>query len=341
MRCMAAAFVSIVLGVSLVLQAKGRQIWDYRNGSWSEATMAPSTQPIDDPDLDHAEQLLFHGDFRTARKVLLAWEKANKKAPDRDRCIYLLAEAFFQSDDRIKSFYYCDELMDEYPESPLFQAALQRQFQIADAFLHGYKRVLLFFRILDETDTGIQMMFRIQQRAPGSPLAEQALLHTADYYFEDGDYDLAFDAYNAYARSYPRSVQIARVKLRAAYSSLAQYRGVRFDATNIIDARAQLLDMEKNYPELAADENIANVIERIDSAFAEKLLLTAEFYQRTHEPRGAVYEYRFLVQTYPNSPEAATARERLADIHATLLNEPAPPPANGYAPSTQPSANAQ
>ncbi|MDP9172589.1 MAG: outer membrane protein assembly factor BamD [Planctomycetota bacterium] len=323
--------------------AQEKKTWELRNGTWIDvppATTAPAAQAAQEPVLDRAEQILFQGDVHNAKKMLLEWEKNNKHSPARDRCIYLLAEVFYREDTRIKAFYYCDELMDEYPESTLFQAALAKQYQIAEEYLGGHKRTFIFFPILDASDDAIQMMFRLQQRAPGSPLAEKALLRTADFYFTNQDYDLAGDAYNAYARSYPNSPQVPRVRLRGAFSSLAQFRGVKFDATNIIDARAQLLDIERSYPDLASEENVPSVIEQIDSAFAKKILDTAEFYERTHEPRAAVYNYRFLTSTYPSAPEAAVARARLAKMPPTALSEPPPPPAAGYAPATEPSASA-
>jgi outer membrane assembly lipoprotein YfiO len=227
--------------------------------------------------------------------------------------------------------------MDEYPESKLFQPALQKQFDIAYDYLTGYKETFLGMRILDMGTEAVQMMWRIQQRSPGSPLAERGLRSTADYYFNDADYDLAEDAYNAYIQSYPHSDQIPRVKLRAAFSSLAQFRGVKFDASNIIDARAQLMVIQKEYPDLAAEENVQTVLDQIDSAFAKKLLDLGDFYQRTHEPRGAAYEYRFLVQTYPNFPEADLARQRLHHMPSDAIAEASPPIARSYAPTTEPS----
>ena len=214
--------------------------------------------------LDQAEVLLKQQDPKAAKKILLAWEKDHKKSPSRDRCIFLLADVFYQQDDRFKSFFYCDELMDEYPESKLFQAALQWQFDIANAYLKGYKDTFLGMRIVDEGAEAVEMMWRIQQRAPGSPLAELGLLYTADYYFNDQDYDLAEDAYNFYIHSYPNSGRVPQVKLRAAFSSLAQFRGVKFDASNIIDARTQLVVIQKEYPEMAVEENIQTVIDQID-----------------------------------------------------------------------------
>ncbi len=236
-------FLCAVFCLVLTEGAKGDadRTWEFREGRWLEmASPPPSTMPVaPDPQLDQAEQLLSQHDYETAKKILVEWVKVHTqiRTPQRDRAVFLLADVFYQADDRIKSFFYCDELMDEYPESKLFSAALQKQFDIADAYLNGYKDRFLFMRILDEGSEAVQMMWRIQQRSPGSPLAEQAMLRTADYYFNDRDYDLAEDTYNAFWHNYPNSDQVPRVKLRAAFASLAQFRGVKFDATNLIDAR--------------------------------------------------------------------------------------------------------
>jgi outer membrane protein assembly factor BamD (BamD/ComL family) len=318
----------------------GDQTFEFRDGRWLEVTK-PTTQPVvDEPMLDQAEALLMQNNLKETKKVLVAWEKTHKHSPVRDRCIMLFADLFYQKDQRLKSFFYCDELMDEYPESKLFPAALQKQFDIATEYMNGYKDSFLGFHVLDMGSEAVEMMWRIQQRAPGSPLAEKGLLSTADYYYGSGQYDLAEDAYNAYWHSYPNSDKVPLVKLHAAFASLAQFRGVKFDASKIIDARVQLLEIQRKYPDLAEEENVETVIEQIDSAFAKKLLEEGAFYQRTHEPRGAAYEYRFLAQTYPNSPEAAEARGYLKDMPAWVLADAPPPPASGYAPTTEPSVTA-
>jgi outer membrane protein assembly factor BamD (BamD/ComL family) len=319
--------------------------WEYTGaGNWQQvpvapvATTRPATQPGFEPDLDKAEAMLYHGgESGDAKKILLAWEKLNKDSGSRDRCVWLLAESEYQLDDRISAFYYLDELMDKYPESRWYASALQKQYDIADGYLSGHKIRVLGLSIFSGADEGIEMLFRIQQRSPGSVLAEHSLLRTADYYYADSDFDLASDAYGAFERDFPRSADIPRVRLRRAYSSLAQFHGVRFDATQIVDARAQLVEIQHDYPQLAQEENVANVIERIDIDCARKILLTGEYYERVHDPAGAAYHYRYLIETYPNSPEAVTAQENLRRIPASARVGPIPPPGNGYAPSTEPS----
>src|SRR5690606_18827414 len=145
---------------------------------------APATQPVlEDAELDRIEALLREGKWKPARRAPLVWEKANKGSPLRDRARCLLAEADYQSGERITAFYQLEELLEYYRDSRYFYAALEKQYQIADEYLSGYKDKWLGMRILSREGEAIEMLFRIQQTSPGSQLAEKALLRTADYYY--------------------------------------------------------------------------------------------------------------------------------------------------------------
>ena len=328
---MLAAFA--VVGASAAFGQK--RTWAYDNGKWPQVQQ-DIPREVSDPVIDRAEKFLSNGESKTARDLLFAWERVHKDSPVRDRAIFLIAQSYYDEDERILAFYYLDEVMDEYPESRLFYLALRKQFDIADEYLSGHKRKFLGLPILSADDEAVEMLYRVQQRSPGSDLAQRALLRTADYYYNSGQFDFAADAYAAYVRSFPRTTQVPRARLRQAFSSLAQFRGLKFDATPIIDARAQLLDIERTYPKLAADENVPAVIDQIDAAFAGKLLDSADFYVKTGVPKSAAYFYRFLIDTYGSSPEAAVAKVRLAQLPAWARTPPLPPRAPGFAPATQP-----
>lgn len=304
------------------------------------AQVAPQTHAASslqaNPLLDRAERLLEKHHWQAAHELIVPWLKAEPKARDRDRGIYLLAEVYYQNGDRLRAFYHLDELMDDYPESRLFFPALQLQYDIAVAYLDGFKDTFLALPIVSMTDEAIEMLYRIQERSPGSPLAERALKRTADYYFNSSQFDLARDAYNAFARNYPRSPDLPRVRERAALSSLAEFRGARFDATPLIDARAQFKEIEAQYPELAAAEDIAGRIELIDADLARKAYITGDYYRRTNHIRGAVFMYRYVIGTYPNSQEAELCKKALAAMPPAALADPPPPPSNPEAAATQP-----
>lgn len=299
---------------------------ELRGNRWIEVS-TPTSEPATDPELAEIERLVERKRNSEAQRRLIKWFKSNPGSPVRDRALYLMAQALYQYGNRIKAFYYGDELMDECPDSPLFYSALELQYRIADAYLDGYKRRFLGIPFFTAHDEGIDMLFRIRQRSPGSPLAEKSLLRTADFYYADAQYDLAADAYSWYAREYPRSSAIARVKLRQAFSNYAQFRGLRFDATPLVDARAQLAELIAANPDVAEEERLPAVLQRIDRTFAEKLYATADYYRRTKQPRAAVYTYRYLLTAYPETPEAGKARQAMEKMPKWALEEPVPGPA--------------
>jgi outer membrane protein assembly factor BamD (BamD/ComL family) len=327
--------------------------YEFRGDRWVPVEQAaPTTVPVDEA-LDRAEDYLQRGGWSAARTILLRWfDTHDRKAPLRDRATFLFAEAYFQKGDRVLAFYHFDEVMDLYPESRLYPAAMQRQYDIADAYLNGYKDRFLYMAIIGREEEAIDMLFRIQSRAPGSALAEKALLRTADYYYETTQYDLAADAYAVFLKNYPRDPLYPQVKLRQAFATIAQFNGTRFDATPIIDGRQLLSELIVTDPELAKGQNLEELRKRIDEALAKKLYQQADWFVRTHHSRGAVYMCRLLIGTYPDSPSAVLARQMLDGIPDGLKADPDPtsrpapvspdlftPPTSGPAPSSAPSSS--
>ncbi|MDB5320176.1 MAG: hypothetical protein JWN40_1807 [Phycisphaerales bacterium] len=301
---------------------------ELRDGRYWEPVASPATAPTTDETLDRAGRLVESNNNAAAKKVLVNWLKRETASPLRDRALFLLGLANYRYGDRVASFYNFDELMDKYTDSKYFYPALEKQYQIADAFLAGYKRRFIGFPLLSAQDEGVEMLFRIQQRSPGSPLAEKALKRTADYYYANAEYDLAVDAYTAFIDRYKRSPEIPQARLKKAFAELAQFHGTKFDPTPVINARTSLEELAIDYPDLARQENVEAVVERIDSALARKVYQNAHFYLRTHETRAAAFTFKYLIKNYPDSVEAGRAKVELARLPESVKD--------GLTPSSKP-----
>lgn len=319
------AALTVVLIVSGAYGAP--KTWEYSgSGTWRQVadSRQASTAPANDPTLDRVEALLQQGRNKDAENLALDWFKGHRSSPLTDRALMLMAQAMYQYGDRIKAYYYLDELLDEHPESTLYAAALQKQFDIADKYLKGYKMRWLGVPMFRADDEAVEMLYRIQQRSAGSPIAEKALLRTADYYFADRQYDLAEDAYAVFLQRFPRSPEIPRARLKQAFSSYAQFHGPRFEVAPAMDAREQMNTIIRMHPDIAERENLPSLVEEIDRALARKMYLTADFYRRTHEARAAAYTYTYLTRAYPNSDEARQAQAQLRKLPQWALNFPQP-----------------
>ncbi len=200
--------------------------------------------------------------------------------------------------------------MDEHSDSSLYREAALKQYEIADSYLRNRSDRWLFFP-LRRYDEAVEMLFRVQQRLPGSPLAEQAVKRTADFYFARGDYDFAEDAYGVFIDRFPRSPSTPVVRLKQAYSNLLQFNGPRYDPTPLIDAATQLRQFAAEYPDLAREQQIPDKLAWIDQQLAQKLVIEADYFRRTGEPNASQLLLAEVARDYPDTPQAAQARRRL------------------------------
>lgn len=305
--------LSLALAVPAFAQPTSRT-FELTGGRFAEVPATnPASLPKPDPTLKLAELLLDRGDYAAARGTALKWLLDHKTDPNYDRGLYVMAQAVNGLDDPIRAFYYCDQLMDAYPGSEYFRPALELQYVMGDSLLNGRPLKLGFLPGLDGTDEGVEMMFRIQTRSPGSPLAERALRRTADFYFADGQFDLAADAYAAHIKSYPRDPKLTEILVKQSFANYAQFTGVRFDPTPLVNARAQMQDLINKYPDVARQENMPSFVDAIDKTLARKLLVTADFYKRTSRPEAQKLVLRVLTQQYPQSDEAQQAKKQLGE----------------------------
>ena len=254
---------------------------------------------------------------RRQAKVPTTRELSLPPRPGRPEALFTAADALIADGRRIKAFYYLDELLDDFPGSPLYRAAADKQYAIADSYLSGKGDQFLLLPVY-RYDEGVEMLFRVQNRLPGSPLAERALRRTADFYYKRGDFDFAEDAYGVFIDRFPRSPQIAQVRLLQAYSNVQQFNGPKYDPTPLIDARAQLAQFAAQHPDVAASQNLPALQDWIDRQLARKYVDEAGFYRRTNEERAAGRVTAILAKTYPQT-EAGREAEEYLKRHPTTL----------------------
>lgn len=282
---------------------------------------------VEDPALRAAASLIDGGGGGKAFDQLVDRFKNQPQAAYRDVALWLAANALIEDGNRIRAFYYLDQLMDEHPGSPLFSAAASKQYEIADSYLRNKSDRAFIIFPYRRHDEALEMLFRVQQRLPGSPLAERALKRSADFYFARGDYDFAEDAYGVFIDRYPRSPQIPIVRLKQAFSNVQQYSGPRYDPTPLLDAGTQLRQFLAEYPELAQEQKIPEVLAWIDEQLAEKLMIEAAYYGRTGEPHASRLLLAQVTALYPQTQQAQRAERRLERSPAPASESPTTNPA--------------
>lgn len=291
-------------------QYREREVLNPDTGEWEP--QQPKPQIASGP-LGTARLYLVEDKPKAARKLLEDWLEQNAGDERYYEAMYLLGEAYFQLGDYWKAYERFDETV-ENTAGELFYKALRREIDVARAFLSGKPRILWKVFRIPAYDDGIDILDRVWERAPGTRLGEEATKIKADYFFANGDVDLAQDEYVALARDYPNGRYAALAMLRAAEAAEAAFEGIKFSDSPLVEAEERYHQVEDAFPEYAKRENVDARLAGIREQKAEKDLEVGKWYQRTGHAGAAAFYYRSILRDYADTLAAAEAKVRLRDL---------------------------
>lgn len=291
--------------------------------------------------LAEARQLIVEGNTSKAINLLDEWIATHGRvfSPYVPEALLLRGDARVAADDEYGALVDYESVT-MYPESPHFVTALEREFEIGLRYLNGLRRKFLGFRVEDARPTGEELMVRIQERLPGSRLAEQAAIELADYWYRRRDMPMASEMYEIFTRNFPNSAFRRWAMQRRIYASLARYKGPRHDTTGLADAQLLIHEFRDQYPQDAESAGINDaLLTRVDESMGEKMLETARWYMKVEDDPSARYTLRRLVRAHPRTAAAVEALRILEERGwGTIVAEAAPEAAMPVEPQPEPAA---
>ncbi|MHC4204795.1 MAG: tetratricopeptide repeat protein [Planctomycetota bacterium] len=111
-----------------------------------------------------AQELVNTGQTKAARRAYNAVKKGYPEIAGTDFEIFIDAEIYYCRAKITKAVRNYDKLLKEYPQSKFTDAALNREFAIATAYLAGKKKVILGFIRIKGYAEGIRIMEKIAGR---------------------------------------------------------------------------------------------------------------------------------------------------------------------------------
>jgi outer membrane protein assembly factor BamD (BamD/ComL family) len=274
-----------------------------------------------DPTLQQAQLALANGEPDRALTIADGFLDQNPISPARPEALLIRGDALLALDNEYQALFAYEEVARRYATTPWFVPALEREYEIGKAYAHGLRRKFFgTFRMIDAGEDAQEILIRIQERLPGSELAEKAGMELADYYFRIRDMPLAADAYDLFVQNYPRSRQVTKARLRLIYSYYAQFKGPEFEGKGLEEATSRLRQLQAEEPAVAQKIGSDALLVRIYESEAARLRSQAEWYMRVDDWIAAELTIRALVKRYPNS--IATI-EALREIPTVLEKLPA------------------
>lgn len=237
----------------------------------------------------------------------------------------LRGDALVGQEEYYKALFDFELVARKYIGSEAFLIALERELDIATRFITGTRRRFLGMRWVSAVEESEELLIRIQERLPGSRLAEESALVLANHYFTSRDMPLAAEMYGIFIENFPRSEHLAIARKRLVYAHLADFKGPEHDASGLEEARAHLLRIQAVSPATAMKMGAGALLSRIDDSMATKRLTTARWYVRTGDYIAAEFTIRRLIEQHPRSIAAMGAiREAAAfqdQLPPTILAE--------------------
>jgi len=266
-----------------------------------------------------ARRALVQGEPSRARNLANAFIERYPLSRYRPDALLVRGDAILAEGDEFQALFDYEEVARRYPGSDVFIPALEREFDIARRYARGLKKRLFgTVRILDSSEEAQELLIRIQERLPGSELAERAGMELSDFYFNRREMMMAAESYRLFIENYPRSPQVTKARLRLIYAYLAGFRGPEYDASGLLEARARLQSLQALQPGLAQQVGTSALLARIEESEAAKFLSTASWYLEINDPISAELAIRRLIQRHPTSIAALEALRVVPSVVARL-----------------------
>ncbi len=237
------------------------------------------------------------------RVVSLAQKFAKKHRADplREDVYFLAGQSELAQERYYQAYEFFEKVLELNPGGQYFHPSLQGEFECAQAFMRGERQVIgRIFRIKAEEEA-IMIFHSIARHAPGSEMAEQALLEVADYYFSKGEYLEAIEAFDQFNEAFPHSEHASRTVLAGADCAWLYYAGPEYDETPLLEAMHRYTNFLEQFPYYPQADQVRQRLVEIDEARAERIYAQAEFYTRTHEPDSAIYCHEQVIKQFPTT----------------------------------------
>ncbi len=284
--------------------------------------------------------------------ILDKWIEANKRgsSPLLSQAYLLRGDATTANGDEFEALYDYEAVIKNFVSSPEYVTAVERELEIAIQYVNGLDRRLFGFRWIGVSDIGEELLIRVQERLPGSKTAERAGIELADHYYRSREMELAGIAYELFLKNYPQSQYRAKALQRRIYSSIARFKGPKYDGKPLVDAAVLIKQFQNQFPAQAAESGLDEaLLTRIDESGGQQMLESAKWYMKTGDPVSARYTLQRLLTKHPQTTAAAESTE-LMIAKGWPLTTPRPPtpppvlerkPVRGVKPGDKPPASAK
>lgn len=286
-------------------------IWTPKSGKW----VNPKNIAKDTPKGQFDYALGFYNDkkyedaLREFKKLLKEYPKSFE-ASESQYYLGLIEEA---RQNYYEAYQAYQKLIDKYPFSERIKDVIEKQYNIADKFMSGYKRKALGITLPVE-NPAVEIYTKVIENSTYGPFAPKAqyklglVLKGLQRYFE------AEDAFNKVIANYPDSEWVEPAKFQIASCRAAMSRSPEYDQGAAGEAKQKFEDFVREHPDAVLSQEAEANIATLNEKEAESYFNTARFYEKQRAYKAARIYYEYVINNYPKSIWAAKSLSTLQEM---------------------------
>jgi len=245
--------------------------------------------------------------------------------------MFLQAESYFYHHNYPKAVESYEQILEENPNSKHLDKIVRRQFDIAYYWVkhhqhepHWATTPNMFDKTRPFFDTlgrSLKVYENIRLNDPTGPLADDAIMATANSFFLRGRYNDADYHYELVRNEYPQSEHQFEAHILGLQCKLQKYQGPHYDRTPLVEAKRLVKQIKVQFAGKLSEEERDRL--ELDEAALQKQLATrdwkrAKLYEENGYNASAKFYYAKVIRKYTGTPIANDSQQ----AYAALEGEP-------------------
>lgn len=180
--------------------------------------------------------------------------------------------------------------------------------QIAQQFEKGMKKALFQNKLapnwLSGREESLQICEEIIMSLPKDDLAAEALFCKSKNLLVKKKFQESIQALEKLAERFPKHLLALEAYLQIGRIYLLQTTKQFPDPDHLELAKINLKKMQCHFPGHPKIQDLMELLDQMESSFAERLFVVAQHYENMDKPNSAAIYYQTIIQEYPNTKQA-------------------------------------
>lgn len=202
-----------------------------------------------------------------------------------------------------------------------FEEAIHYKFNIAESFRNGVKKPLFgshkLPKIVSGEEDALQIYDEVISGLPHDDIAAKALLGKAEIQSRFEDYKPSLETLDLLIRRFPKHDLAAQGFVEKSHTYLTQCRDRSLDPALLDLADVNLRKFRLAFPREARIAEAEHDFAEMQEIFAEHLMETGRFFQKTKKVPASIIYYSKVLSSYPDTKAAVEAKAKLETLQAS------------------------